>query len=143
MLNPRHVVRGERIPCDKELLEKCIVTWFGSMDFFEHAVQTDVLELFTAQLGRSPFGFRLILGAHTMILWGQTDLAMARAHAGNYQHMAGLLAAGLVWWVCIAPTSYYVWVAIARWQSRGKSAMRGMLGMVAATMKPGLTSASF
>ena len=43
-------VNGMPMPCDREILRRCIGTWFGSIEAFHHQVQSEVKEALVEQL---------------------------------------------------------------------------------------------
>ncbi|CAE7811112.1 unnamed protein product [Symbiodinium sp. CCMP2456] len=50
--------RGNTIPCDKEILEGCIVEWYGSVAQLELSVRTKVRDSFIEQVTRFPMGYQ-------------------------------------------------------------------------------------
>ncbi|CAE7606175.1 unnamed protein product [Symbiodinium sp. CCMP2456] len=130
-----HEVNGVALPCDKEILATCITRWFGSIEAFENCVRRDVCTTFMRELRRQPLGYQWLLAASTFILWGEADLALARAGSGDFYHAAFLAVWGLAWWSCIAPAQFAVFTAIARWQDGGKLRMlRCMIGISASVL---------
>ncbi|CAE7662620.1 ANKRD52, partial [Symbiodinium sp. KB8] len=82
---------GNSIPCDKEIIEDCIVEWYGSVEDFEVGVRTHVHDAFIEQVTRFPLGYQWTVGMTTCILWGQLDAIAARAHGGRGALPSGVL----------------------------------------------------
>lgn len=56
--------QGNPIPiCDRQVLLRCITTWFGSLEAFEKMVQTDVLKYLLEDLSSKFFTYRHCVAA--------------------------------------------------------------------------------
>ena len=130
---------GEPIMCDREILTQCISKWFGSIDAFEARVRTEVRNRFIAHVSTFPCGYAWMLAINMLVIWGQTDFAVARARGRDFNWAAAQLVIGVAAVFWISPTSYLIAGWLARWQSRQASCMRlmvGYLGLVVNTLSP-------
>lgn len=114
---------GNSIPCDKEIIEDCIVEWYGSVEDFEVGVRTHVHDAFIEQVTRFPLGYQWTVGMTTCILWGQLDAIAARAHGGAYSYAASVLVVTMAWYLWITPTHFLIMIRIIAymmqiWQSK-------------------------
>ena len=56
-----HTCEGEEIICDRQVVLRCIVTWFGTVERFEERVRTEVLDC-TPSAYNGTFCVHLVLG---------------------------------------------------------------------------------
>ena len=54
--------------CDRRVLRRCVVEWFGSVEAFEHRVQHEVLDILTDQLSNNIFSCRRIAEASSVFM---------------------------------------------------------------------------
>ena len=110
---------GQRIACDRVILEECIVEWFGSIEALETQVRTSICDTFLKQVTRGfPFGYLWLLGGCSCILWGQADHAAARAHGGAHRHALSILIATVAWFLWASPNAHLIFGRIARWMQK-------------------------
>ena len=69
---------GDVIPCDREVMVRCISEWFGSVENFENSVQTRVKDALTQHLGGMCFPYSVIVIGGFPTLWAQMDFMAAR-----------------------------------------------------------------
>eukprot|EP00438_Fugacium_kawagutii_P017390 Skav217992 [mRNA] locus=scaffold3329:157987:158532:- [translate_table: standard] len=86
---------GEPIPCDREILRKCVRCWFGSVQDFEHLVQTRVRKALSAHLGGHFCPYPLVAFLGLPLLWSQMDFAAARVLQKDTSSTLGFLVVGL------------------------------------------------
>ena len=114
-----HVRDGERMPCDRVILENCIVQWFGSVEALEACVRHKVCDTFVAQVsGGFPFGYFWLLGGNYVVWCGQADFVAARAHGGAHRYATSLLITTAAWWLWVSPNMHLLLSRIARWMQR-------------------------
>lgn len=106
-----HMTQEGPQPCDKEVLEKCICNWFGSIEDFEQEVQTQVLQMYQRQVGRSPMGFGWLVGVFTCIWWGELDIA---ASYGRFRFALGPMIIAVVNQLWVLPAVQVISFTIAR-----------------------------
>eukprot|EP00439_Symbiodinium_sp_Y106_P057624 s2570_g8.t1 len=109
--------RGNQIPCDKEILEGCIVEWYGSVNELELSVRTKVRDSFIEQVTRFPMGYQWLVGVQTCILWGQLDPVAARAHGGAYSFAASKLITTIAWFLWVVPVHYLFVFRVSHWMT--------------------------
>lgn len=110
-------LRGNTIPCDKEILEGCIVEWYGSVKELELSVRTKVRDSFIEQVTRFPMGYQWMVGVQTCILWGQLDPVAARAHGGAYSFAASKFITTIAWFLWVVPLHYFVVFRVSHWMT--------------------------
>ncbi|CAE7716049.1 unnamed protein product [Symbiodinium sp. CCMP2456] len=112
----RKVMDAERqfrtFSLQKEIIEGCIVEWYGSVEDFEVGVRTHVHDAFIEQVTRFPLGYQWTVGMTTCILWGQLDAIAARAHGGAYSYAASVAVATMAWFLWITPTHFLIMIRI-------------------------------
>ncbi|CAE7222668.1 unnamed protein product [Symbiodinium microadriaticum] len=108
---------GNAIPCDREILEECIVQWYGSVKQLELSVRTNVRDAFIEQVTRFPLGYQWLVGVHTVILWGQLDPVAARAHGGAYSFAASKMITTMAWLLWIMPVHFLFLFRITHWMT--------------------------
>eukprot|EP00438_Fugacium_kawagutii_P012652 Skav215607 [mRNA] locus=scaffold666:473675:482890:- [translate_table: standard] len=69
---------GERIPCDREIMQQCIQRWFGSTEQFEKSVQTRVKDALSLRLGGNFCTYPQLLAASLPALWANMDYTASR-----------------------------------------------------------------
>eukprot|EP00438_Fugacium_kawagutii_P010837 Skav222081 [mRNA] locus=scaffold2165:4585:5484:- [translate_table: standard] len=99
---------GCELLCDREIIGKCIRSWFGSEEEFESTVRNQVSSAFMKGLGYYAFPFSWFIGASLPILWTYVDLMVARLRAGEFFFtLVGLLYA-LIMWLAAGPFGYFL-----------------------------------
>ena len=61
--------------CDREIVLKCICTWFGSVEEFEKRVRTELFDTFTYEQSRQPFTYGQVAIALVPFFWSALDRA--------------------------------------------------------------------
>jgi len=98
------------LACDRKIVEKCIVQWFGDLQAFEEFVRTDLLILFKKQLGQHGFQYRWAVLAMTPLMWWQAETIGARWREGaeDEKLLLGLVTSSVVAWLCDGPVAMAV-----------------------------------
>ena len=110
---------GNRIPCDRVILEKCVVRWFGSVEALEACVRNKICDTFVAQVsGGFPFGYFWLVGGNFGVWYGHADFFAARMHGGDRWYAASLLVTTVAWWLWVVPTNHLIFSRVARWMQR-------------------------
>eukprot|EP00438_Fugacium_kawagutii_P035151 Skav214511 [mRNA] locus=scaffold468:11805:12359:- [translate_table: standard] len=86
---------GEELPCDREIIRRCVERWFGSMEEFEGVVQTRVKDALSCQLGGHFCPFSMVIVAGLPLLWSQMDNASAQLVGHDASDALGRLVIGL------------------------------------------------
>eukprot|EP00928_Gymnodinium_smaydae_P041921 TRINITY_DN28307_c0_g1_i1.p1 TRINITY_DN28307_c0_g1~~TRINITY_DN28307_c0_g1_i1.p1 ORF type:complete len:336 (+),score=16.72 TRINITY_DN28307_c0_g1_i1:2-1009(+) len=68
-------VSGRAIPCDRKLVEGCIVSWFGGLDYFEQYVRSNLFAIFHRQLGTFGILYQHIVLGSLPWVWAQLGWA--------------------------------------------------------------------
>lgn len=86
---------GEEIPCDREIIRRCVEHWFGSVGEFERVVQTRVKDALSCQLGGHFCPFSMAIVAGLPLLWSQMDNASPELVQHDAFDALGRLVIGL------------------------------------------------
>ncbi|CAE7526110.1 unnamed protein product [Symbiodinium sp. CCMP2592] len=113
--------KGNVIICDREILEECIVQWYGSVNQLELSVRSDVRNAFIEQVTRFPLGYQWLVGVHIVILWGQLDPVAAGAHGGAYSFAASKMIVTIAWLLWIVPVHYIFVFRVSHWMATCQS----------------------
>jgi len=89
--------------CDRQLVEGCIIAWFGSIQNFNETVQSSLFDIFRVQLGTFAFPYTSFLMAGTPVLWAFVDLAGVYWGSGDIVVAFGTVGLGIACWVCLFP----------------------------------------
>lgn len=108
---------GEKIPCDRDIIGKCIQHWFGSVKDFEDLVQTRVKDALTVQSGGYFCSYPLVVVATLPLMWAQQDNAAARVAQQDSQALSSIVV-GLVALFIASPLAAYVILISIRGMSR-------------------------
>lgn len=68
--------------CDKEIIARCIVAWFGSIQHFEHRVQAEMEVTLAQQLANAAFSYDRMVQAVIPWIWLQMDVSAS--HSGDW-----------------------------------------------------------
>ncbi|CAE7423045.1 unnamed protein product, partial [Symbiodinium pilosum] len=75
-----HVSRtGEHIACDREVICRCIVAWFGSLERFEDHVRGKVRAVLVQQLMRDAFSYWHLAQVASPTIFAYLDILASRA----------------------------------------------------------------
>jgi len=70
---------GGTMVCDRQIVFRCIVAWFGSLENFETRVRTDVLECLVDQLSKQIFTYKQCAVAGLPWFWSSFDSSAVEA----------------------------------------------------------------
>ena len=96
---------ADGLPCDRNILKQCMLTWFGSLESFESTVRSEVLEVLTQDL-EQVFTTRSTIAAYTPIMWGVMDYAVtfSRTEGHFWSNLLATIAGGLALWLVAMPS---------------------------------------
>ncbi|CAE7422899.1 unnamed protein product [Symbiodinium sp. CCMP2592] len=96
---------ADGLPCDRPILKRCMLTWFGSLESFESTVRSEVLEVLTQDL-EEVFTTRAMIAAYTPIMWGVMDYAVtvAREEGQFWSNLLATIAGGFALWLVAMPS---------------------------------------
>ncbi|CAK9056117.1 unnamed protein product [Durusdinium trenchii] len=104
--------------CDREVVVKCVISWFGSVAEFEECVQSSVAKALAENQGTET-SYASKLGSTTPILWVGMDLVASYSRIDSLRAQAPILALQFVacWLWCI-PSCINLAMFLARSASR-------------------------
>ncbi|CAE7767984.1 unnamed protein product [Symbiodinium sp. CCMP2592] len=94
---------GTKMLCDREILQKCIRSWFGSIDNFDKSVQSSVSAAFRKQLGRNTLPYLWMLGVGSPILWALLSIVVQELLIGDYTLFVRDTVYLLAYWLLALP----------------------------------------
>ncbi|CAE7035316.1 unnamed protein product [Symbiodinium sp. CCMP2592] len=68
--------------CDKDIIGKCVIAWFGSIESFENRVRMEMQVALAYQLAHAAFSYHRMVAAMIPWLWLQMDLSAS--HDGEW-----------------------------------------------------------
>ncbi|CAE7413186.1 unnamed protein product [Symbiodinium natans] len=103
---------GTVLPCDRQIVERCIRNWFGSVQQFEEFAAPLLRSTFDQQLGQDMFPYGYFLMIFCPILWAGLDTSIGTcwpctksAAEGDRQWFAYFLCYFLGLWLGVMPTT--------------------------------------
>ena len=103
---------GSPILCDREIVRRCIIKWFGSVGEFEATVRTEVLDILFTDLSAALVSYRRIVEASPVVLWVFLDFSLLPMRASIDQGI-WLLLRGVTYWLAVIPTLFVVMYTLA------------------------------
>lgn len=102
---------GERIACDREVIQACIMTWFGTLTDFDSFVQAELAGYFWRSLGHFGLPYRWVLGSQLPVLWAYMDIVADSIQGGDVWYIS-MVVEGLAMWLCASPlvVAFVIWV---------------------------------
>jgi len=102
-------VNGMPMPCDREILRRCIGTWFGSIEAFHHQVQSEVKEALVEQLTTQVLSYWHMVQVAVPVFFYWADVFTANLErkltSGEVSKIPyDLLLLGLTYWLAMNPT---------------------------------------
>mmetsp|Transcript_80927 Transcript_80927/g.203603 ORF Transcript_80927/g.203603 Transcript_80927/m.203603 type:complete len:594 (+) Transcript_80927:56-1837(+) len=128
----RHNLRGCSMLCDRELVEGCIVAWFGSIMNFNHTVQSNLFDIFRIQLGTFALPYTSFLMAGTPVVWAFIDFGGVYWKSGASIVAIGTVGLGIACWVCVFPSMFALVSTLASTSFLQTSRSRAMTAVIAA-----------
>ncbi|CAK9051530.1 Uncharacterized protein SCF082_LOCUS29093 [Durusdinium trenchii] len=89
--------------CDREIVQDCITTWFGSQEAFEDSVRSEVLQTLVFELEWSVFTRPWRIAVSIPFLWASMDLAASDAKTQQWLVAINWLLSGLTIWLLACP----------------------------------------
>ena len=122
-----HETTGEPILCDREIILRCIIAWFGSLSTFEDTVQGEVRAVLVNQLAHNVFSYWRIVQMTSPILFQTLDQWCSRV-ARDGQHHLGYILSSFVLWLVFLPTLCLILLQLAhKMQSACRTRLRHLM----------------
>ena len=121
----------EPVMCDREVMQKCITIWFGSIESFEQCVQGEVCDLMVNQLSHQMVSYWRLAEASPIVFWTILDRVAYHLrymwHSGDTTpfHIFGSLRilVGLSFWLGVVPILFRIMFLLA-WIMQARCACR-------------------
>ncbi|CAE7696810.1 unnamed protein product [Symbiodinium sp. CCMP2456] len=104
---------GERIPCDRDIMLKCIGIWFGSTTDFEHLVRGHVRTTLLRELTSPLYLYRQIVMASSPVMWLFLDRVATLLVADDVSTGLCIVIDALAWWLMAIPSIVLLGAALA------------------------------
>ena len=107
--------KGGPIPCDREVLLRCIELWYGDLNRFEVHVRGDVRTALLEQLTSPLFLYWHVVGAASPVMWlylGNSYWPLLTL-TGSTEPVLSILVHGLTVWLAAIPTVVLLSVMLA------------------------------
>ena len=104
---------GERIPCDRDIMMKCIGIWFGSATDFEHLVRGHVRTTLLRELTSPFYLYRQIVMASSPVMWLFLDRVATLLVADDVSSGLCIVVDALSWWLMAIPCLVLLGAALA------------------------------
>jgi len=127
---------GDKISCDREVIQACIVAWFGSLHEFDDFVRAELASYFFRSLGSFGLPYRWIVGSQLPVLWAYMDL-MAEAWArSEWLGFVQFIIEGIAVWLCASPVvvAFVIWVTNMLQTKRKSAVLDAVVSLVAAML---------
>eukprot|EP00439_Symbiodinium_sp_Y106_P075139 s910_g14.t2 len=130
--------------CDRRILRRCVVEWFGSVESFEHRVQHEVLDVLTDQLSNNIFSYHRIAEASSVFMAFFFDNAGTSCRDGVLDECTERLLKGVAYWLTSVPSMVAVSYRVA-WALQRQRIHRvlDMLVSLAVLLSAALTACSY
>ena len=101
---------GAPLSCDREVVFRCIIIWFGSLENFETKVRTEVLENLVDQLSKQIFTYQQCAAAALPVFWYILDSASRHvAYSDDWEEGAARrLLRGVGWAFGAIPVLFFI-----------------------------------
>lgn len=111
-VNHRLPETGEKIACDREVIQACIMTWFGSLTDFDSFVQAELAGYFWRSLGHFGLPYRWVVGSQLPVFWAYMDLIAEAIPTQDKWSVSALIVEALAMWLCASPlvVAFVIWV---------------------------------
>eukprot|EP00931_Biecheleriopsis_adriatica_P002846 TRINITY_DN1039_c0_g1_i1.p1 TRINITY_DN1039_c0_g1~~TRINITY_DN1039_c0_g1_i1.p1 ORF type:complete len:757 (-),score=129.93 TRINITY_DN1039_c0_g1_i1:36-2306(-) len=112
---------GEKIACDREVIQACIVAWFGSLADFDDFVQAELASYFFRSLGHFCLPYRWVVGSQLPVLWAYMDGMAERIVQRAPLEFAAVLVEAIAMWCFASPLvcAFVIWVTNLLQRKRG------------------------
>ncbi|CAK9018984.1 Uncharacterized protein SCF082_LOCUS14319 [Durusdinium trenchii] len=120
-VNHRLPETGEKIACDREVIQACIMTWFGSLSDFDSFVQAELAGYFWRSLGHFGLPYRWVVGSQLPVFWAYMDLIAEAIPQADKWEVFALMIEALTMWLCASPlvVAFVIWVT--NWLQRKRA----------------------
>mmetsp|Transcript_70245 Transcript_70245/g.164501 ORF Transcript_70245/g.164501 Transcript_70245/m.164501 type:complete len:524 (+) Transcript_70245:65-1636(+) len=88
-----------RMLCDRQIIERCIVEWFGSLENFEQTIQTTVSSALAQQLGKFSFPVSWMWGCSCPLLWTFLAPALRQPLIGSFFILGWIFAVPVIFMI--------------------------------------------
>lgn len=111
-VNHRLPETGEKVSCDREVIQACIMTWFGSLTDFDSFVQAELAGYFWRSLGHFGLPYRWVVGSQIPVFWAYMDLIAEAIPTQDKWSVSALMIEALAMWLCASPlvVAFVIWV---------------------------------
>lgn len=111
-VNHRLPETGDKIACDREVIQACIMTWFGSLSDFDNFVQAELAGYFWRSLGHFGLPYRWVVGSQLPVFWAYMDIIAAAIPYADKWSVLALMVEALAMWLCASPlvVAFVIWV---------------------------------
>ena len=97
---------GSPLLCDREVIRRCVLEWFGSLEAFEESVRGNVSCALTEALGRFALPLHWIYGVAITTLWTTIGAISGWIFQREYVYALVVLARMLTWWLILGPLAF-------------------------------------
>ncbi|CAE7723699.1 HET-E1 [Symbiodinium sp. CCMP2592] len=104
---------GEPLPCDRDVMLKCIRIWFGSSTDFESLVQGHVRTTLLRQLTSPAYLYQQVVVASSPVMWLFLDRVAYLLSIGDASIAVSVFFDALAWWLLAIPSIVVIGVAVA------------------------------
>lgn len=104
---------GQVLPCDREIVSRCLNEWFGSVEGFETAAMAELASASKAQMGRQVFPWSMLLSSTVPVVWLCLDMAVSYEKDGQEGARNHWLVVSIAYWLGSLPitAAWIFWVA--------------------------------
>ena len=104
--------------CDRDIILRCIVAWFGSIENFDLQAQLQLQTALVGQLADAAFSYQRLVMATAPVLWIALDRTAVDVQR-SWQLAAASLARFLAWWLAVLPGAANLVLRLSyRWRAR-------------------------
>ncbi|CAK9034722.1 unnamed protein product [Durusdinium trenchii] len=94
---------GRIINCDREIVSKCLIPWFGGLEEFESAVAQELATAVPKQLGEHLVPWNFLLSCTLPVLWLCQDMSVSYLKNGNPDSALHWIVASGGYWLGSVP----------------------------------------
>jgi len=105
---------GAKMSCDRQVIQACIMAWFGSLKEFEDFVQSDLAPRFRSSIGRVGVPYWWVVASQIPFMWSHLDQAVPFLRCGHWQAAGAILLSGLFLWLIARPLAVSILIKLAR-----------------------------
>ena len=105
---------GEVFSCDRDIMQRCIQLWFGSIEEFEKSVQTRVKDSLSYHLGMMFLPYPLMVVSSLPLMWAEVDLAISALPSDDVVGVLGKAIIGIIGPFVFKPAAVAIIVLVIR-----------------------------